>query len=135
MENKINIFNRYSVVVPNGLKDCKGVNLNTETLSLTDEKQSFVIYFEDGMNLLDMNYETEESSPSVNIQCCKYGKYINMRRKEKGDYGYFHFELDAEDGSVWYLPGKMTVAPGYEWSENIEPVLMELLRDIEIIEP
>lgn len=43
-----------------------------------------------------------------------------------------HMEIPDETGELHILPGEMTAPCGYEWSDGVEPILLELLEGISV---
>ena len=71
------------------------------------------------------------------VTLCHYyqeGKYTHLKRSSDGKLNprVFCLELDDDDGSILYLAGQMVAFNGYQWSEGIEPVLMQTLNGISI---
>ena len=129
------VFDRYSVVVPEGLiyeyDECSEVR----ALRITDKEKSFLVTFEEGAVMTDMKADAD-GVPCIRFQCCHDdGKYVHVRRRCVGEVSeaLFHFELENRDGVVHYLPGKMTVCSGYVWTDGIEPPIMEILDSINLL--
>lgn len=130
----INIFDKYRLTMQPKLKCHQDGTPGKRVLFITDHIKSFIVYFEEGMEMYDMRKDTENSMPAVTFQCCKGSKYIHFKRNsgDRTSCGYFHIELEDDDGKVWNLPGQMTVPSGYKWADGIEPVLMEILEGLTI---
>lgn len=129
----INIFDKYRMVVPEGLKWHSSDNPGPRSVFITDQAESFTITFEEGMQMMDM-LPKENAVPVVNHQCFENGKYIHLRRGSTGSItcAFFHIELEDDDSVIWYLPGQIVVPPEYQWTDGIEPVLMMLLKGISV---
>ena len=129
----IRFFDKFVLLIPPKLKYRTDGIIESRSLFITDPSESFLITFEEGMKLMDMLPEAKVE-PSVCFQCFKDGKYIHLRRKSDGKVScaFFHIELEDENGNPVYLPGQMVASSGYNWSDGIEPVLMELLAGISL---
>lgn len=129
----INLFDKYRMIVPKGLKWHISDGLGPRVVRITDQAESFSVTFEEGMQMMDM-LPRENAVPMVNHQCFENGKYIHLRRNSASsiDYAFFHIELEDDNGVIWYLPGQIVVPPEYQWTDGIEPVLMKLLEGISI---
>lgn len=127
----INLFDMYQLFFPPGLKYHQDGLPGHRVLFISDEKETFTISFEEDMEMMDLRSDTGGDSP-VRHQCCKDGKYLHLKRNSGGRVVcvFFHFELQANNGGILYLPGQMVVFSDYEWSDGVEPVLMELLEGI-----
>ena len=134
----IGLFDKYSLVIPPTLKWHEDGPPGKRVLFLTDSAESFSISFEEGMKMMDMMPNHPEESPMVSFQCCKDGKYIHQRRTDPqyrqgiGSFAFFHIELEDDDGSTLYLPGQMTAKAGYQWSDGVEPVLLDILNGVAV---
>lgn len=137
----ISLFDKYSLVIPPTLKWHEDGPPGKRVLFLMDSAESFIISFEEGMKMMDMTPNHPEESPMVSFQCCKDGKYIHQRRTDPkyrqgiGSFAFFHIELDDDNGGTRYLPGQMTAKAGYQWTDGVEPLLMELLEGIAVCKP
>lgn len=127
----IRFFDKYSLVVPSALNCVQDGSLGKRMLLITDAKEQFRISFEEGMPMMDMLPQTQSG---VSFQCCRIGKYIHLRRSADDSVAYFHMEFEDMDGAVMFLPGQMVASPEYKWADGVEPVLLELLENISIIE-
>lgn len=131
---RISLFDTYGLVIPPGLTFHTDGTPGQRVLFLSDKKESFVISFEEGMELIDMlpaEGLTEQSNHTA--RCCKDGKYIHLRRSVNGSYAFFHVELEDRDGGKACLPGQMTVRTGYPWSDGVEPILLELMDGLTVL--
>lgn len=126
----LSLFDRFSLVIPTELKCHQDGSDGRRVLFLTNRTRSFVISFEEGMQLLDM---LPTQSNTLCFQCCKDGKYLHLRRDVTDNHAFFHLELENAEGGTVYLPGQMTVSTGYQWSDGIEPILLELLEGITLL--
>lgn len=135
---EISLFDKYRLSIPQKLKWLKDGLPGKRVLFITDRKETFVVSFDEGMELMDMNPEPAGGVPMVSFRYSENGKYIHLRRAdrtacpESGNYAFFHIELEDGDGNTLYLPGQMTANSGYEWAEGVEPVLIKLLEGIAV---
>jgi len=106
---------------------------------ISDKKETFTVSFEEGLELMDVGFDTGKGEPAASVQSCKDGKFIrqcrvNPQRSTKtGRYAFFHIELEDGEGKVHRIPGQIVARAGYTWSDGVEPVLMELLEGISLI--
>ena len=131
----VNLFDRFSLVVPPKLKWHQDGIPGQRVLFVSDRKEIFVVSFEEGMQMRDMlPPDQQETKSSVSFQYCKDDKYIHLRRSgEKNDkFAFFHIELEDEDGSTLYLPGQMVVFCDYKWSDEVEPVLIDIMNGFSV---
>ena len=129
----VNLFDQYRLLIPPKLKSHQDGPPGQRVLFITDKKESFTVSFEEGATPMDMLPE-KESEHTVSYQCCKDGKYIHQKRNTAGNmaYSYFHIELEDEDGKQHCLAGQIVVDKGYQWTDGVEPILMELLEGIAV---
>lgn len=131
----LQLFDKYSLAIPPKLKwQLDGIP-GRRVLFIADPKKMFNVSFEEGMRMMDMLEVPDKTVPTVSYQCCKDGKYIHLRRSSSGRIAnaFFHIELEDDAGTTMYLPGQIVVTPDYQWSDGIEPVLMQLLESIDVI--
>ena len=132
---EVNLFDKFSFVVPPKLKWHQDGIPGKRVLFIYDQKKSFIVSFEEGTQMRDMlPTDQQEEKASVSFQYCKDDKYIHLRRSgEKNDkVAFFHIELEDEDGSTLYLPGQMVVFCEYKWSDGVEPILIDVLNGIAV---
>jgi len=129
----VRVFDKYSLVIPAGLKWHQDGCPGKRVLCILDSEKTFHVSLEEGMKKMDM-LPNAEGSPTVSYQCFQEGKYIHLKRSSGGriTHAFFHLELDDDDGSILYLAGQMVVFDCYQWSDGIEPVLMQILNGISI---
>ena len=131
----VRLFDRFSLVVPPKLKWHQDGIPGQRVLFVSDRKEIFVVSFEEGMQMRDMlPPDQQETKSSVSFQYCKDDKYIHLRRSgEKNDkFAFFHIELEDEDGSTLYLPGQMVVYCEHKWSDEVEPVLIDIMNGFSV---
>ena len=130
----VNLFDQYRLLIPPKLKSHQDGQPGQRVLFITDKKESFTVSFEEGATPMDMLPE-KESEQTVRFQCCQDGKYIHQRRSNSATErcAFFHIELEDDDGKTLYLSGQIVVTDKYQWSDGVEPVLMELLAGISLI--
>ena len=130
----IRLFDSFSLVIPPKLRYHTDGLFGHRVLFITDAKETFNVSFEEGMQMRDMLTVSKESANAVSHQCCKGGKYIHQRRSNSATErcAFFHIELEDDDGKTLYLYGQIVVTDKYQWSDGVEPVLMELLEGIAV---
>ena len=131
-EHTVCLFDRFRLVIPANLKYHLDGLPGKRALFISNEQESFIVSFEEGMQMMDM-LPLNNMEPSC--QCCKNGKYIHQRSitNEVGSCAFFHIELEDDTGRTVYLPGQMTAEPHYLWAEDIEPVLLELMEGLSLL--
>ena len=131
----VNLFDKFNLVVPPKLKWHQDGIPGQRILFISDRKETFSVSFEEGMQIRDMlPPDQQETKSSVSFQYCKDDKYIHLRRSgEKNDkVAFFHIELEDEDGSTLYLPGQMVVYCEHKWSDEVEPVLIDIMNGFSV---
>lgn len=130
----VNLFDQYRLLIPPKLKSHQDGPPGQRVLFITDKKESFTVSFEEGMQMRDMLSVSKESANAVSHQCCTDGKYIHQRRSNSATErcAFFHMELEDDDGKTLYLSGQIVVTDKYQWSDGVEPVLLELLEGIAV---
>ena len=130
----VNLFDQYRLLIPPKLKSHQDGPPGQRVLFITDKKESFTVSFEEGMQMRDMLDVSKDSANAVSHQCCKDGKYIHQRRSNSATErcAFFHIELEDNDGKTLYLSGQIVVTDKYQWSDGVEPVLLELLDGIAV---
>ena len=134
-KEEVSLFDKFNLVVPPKLKWHQDGILGQRILFISDRKETFSVSFEEGMQIRDMlPPDQQEAKASVSFQYCKDDKYIHLRRSgEKDDkVAFFHIELEDEDGSTLYLPGQMVVFCDYKWSDEVEPVLIDIMNGFSV---
>ena len=130
----INLFDKYTVTLPPKLKYHMDGLPGKRVLFITDRYDTFIISFEEGMeNMLSGGAKEDNMSffeYSENGKSIKVKRTISPDNKSKG-YAFFSIEME-DDGKKTELNGQMTAQDGYKWSNNIEPILIELLDCINI---
>ena len=133
-KSAVSVFDKYSLVIPPNLKWHQDGPPGQRVYFISDKKERVVISFDEGAQMSDMPPETAMRAPVVSCQCCKDGKYILQTRNAEGNttYSFFRFVLEDENGKRHCLSGQIVVEKGYEWSDGVEPVLMELMEGISV---
>ena len=129
----VNLFDQYRLLIRPKLKSHQDGPPGQRVLFITDKKESFTVSFEEGATPMDM-FPEKESEQTVRFQCCRDGKYIYLRRRSEKPIpcAFFHIELEDEDGKQHCLAGQIVVDKGYQWTDGVEPILMELLEGIAV---
>ena len=130
----VNLFDQYRLLIPPKLKSHQDGPPGHRVLFISDAKETFNVSFEEGMQMRDMLSASKESANAVSHQCCTDGKYIHQRRSNSATErcAFFHMELEDEDGKQHCLAGQIVVDKGYQWTDGVEPILMELLEGIAV---
>jgi len=108
-------------------------------LFISNEKQTFVMSFEEGMRCIDLVEGHGDEKDFLRFETRKGEIYLHERRtkaKSNGsNYSFFHFEIPDTEGITHYLPGQINVRPEYYWSNGPDPVLLALLEGIALEAP
>lgn len=129
----VSLFDTYCLVIPKGLACSQDGKAGSRVAFITDPEETFVISFEEGMEMMDMIPE-REGGYSVCFHRRQNDKYIHERRQleNKTVCSFFHFELKDPSGKVYCLPGQMVVHGDHVWANGVEPLLMELLDAVSL---
>ena len=132
----IRLFDKYSILVPPKHKWHQDGVVGNRCLFIADSKETFNVSFEEGMQMMDMVPDNKNGEPTVSYLCRKEGKYIHLKRNKNGkiNCAFFHIELTDKDGNVLCLPGQIVAYADYKWSDGVEPVLLNLLEGISLVE-
>ena len=108
-------------------------------LFISDENTKCPISFEEGMGCKDEALPSESSILKFLPAEYRSGeRYIHQIRSDPetrpgiGNYAFFHMEIPDETGELHILSGQMNAPYGHEWSDGVEPILLELLEGISV---
>ena len=106
------------------------------TLFIEDEEETVVISFEEGMRCLDL--VNREENLCFEYRCgLRYlhqARVVSPDRTNASCCSFFHMEITDHAGAVHCLPGQMLVRAGRPWADGVEPVLIEILNSITIVD-
>ena len=98
-----------------------------------------MISFEENMECMDLTRASCNCViKRIESEHQSNGRYIHQLRTDPqkrpgaGNYAFFHIELEDDDGSTLYLPGQMTAKAEYQWSDGVEPVLLDILNGVAV---
>lgn len=130
----VDVFDKYRFTLPPGLKWHRDGQAGSRVLFITDSKERFIVSFEEEMQTMNMPDDSSAETATVCFQHCRDGKYIHLKRNSVGriSHAFFYIELQDDDGTRLHLSGQMVVTPDYQWSDGIEPVLMQLLEGVSL---
>ena len=130
----ISLFDTYSLVIPPKLRYHTDGLPGHRVLFITDAKETFSVSFEEGMQTQDSPTDSKANAKTVSYQCCKDGKYIHQRRGNSTTErcAFFYVKIENESCNVPCLFGQIVVNDKYQWSDGVEPVLLELLDGIAV---
>ena len=134
---QITMFDKYSLVVPPELKCHLDGLPGRRNVFIMDFDESLMISFEEGMECMDLTRTSCDSG----VKCIESeyqgnGRYIHQIRSDPetrpgiGNYAFFHMEIPDETGELHILPGQMTAEDDYQWSDGVEPILIDLMNGI-----
>ena len=106
------------------------------TLFIEDEEETVVISFEEGMRCLDMVNRDEDHCFEYRrgLRYLHQARVVNPDRANASCCSFFHMEITDHAGAIHYLPGQMLVRAGRPWADGVEPVLIEILNSITIVD-
>ena len=134
----INIFDRFNLTVIPNLHYFYDDESEKRALFIEDHAKTFLISFEEDMECMDLNKETNDNLTTIKSEYRSREKYLHQMRidiphqENMGSFAFFHMEIKDLDGNIIFIPGQMTACSKYEWSKNVEPVLKLLLENITI---
>ena len=135
--HRISIFDIYELVIPQGLIYHSDGHPGQRVIFLSDDKESFVISFEEGMEPIDLDRtDILAELPIYSVQCYRDGKHIHLCRyyNSKGTVAFFYIELTDGEGRKFCLPGQMISGFDYQWSDGVEPILLKLMDGLTIFQ-
>lgn len=128
----ISLFDKYTLVIPKGLKYHLDGMPGKRVLFITDKKESFNLSFEEGMPLMDLIPANSDSELMITFQACEDKKYIHLKRSKNSRVAFFHIKIEDDDGKTSFLPGQMIVKENYSWNDGIEPIIVDIVKTIVI---
>lgn len=133
-ERTVNLFDKYRILLPPGLKHHQDGLPTKRVLFITDCDESFVISFEEDMECMDLTAGGLDREQTTCFEHRSGDQYIHQRRiyRRNTSFAFFHIELKDSRGDTVYQPGQMIANQNYLWSENVEPILIKLLDGISI---
>ena len=133
-EKTINLFDRYRLILPPGLKYYQDGLPGKRVLFVTDCEESFDISFEEDMEYMDLTAGGLDRERTVCFEYRSGDQYIHQRRidRRSTSFAFFHIELKDSKGKMMFLPGQMIANQNYLWSEDVEPILIKLLDGISV---
>ena len=129
-----NIFGEYTLEIPQGLSYHVDGQAGKRVVFITDPDETFLVSFEEGMEMMDLLDFPHDNSPCVSSTWRSGSKYIHQKRtdpesrKDGANFAFFHMEITDEKGKVHILPGQMTAPCGFKWADDVEPVLIAILN-------
>lgn len=130
----VSIFDKYDLVIPSNMKWHQDGLHGHRVCFISDKEERVVISFDEGVQESDVASYMATRVSAVSCQYCKNGKCIRQTRNAKGNtsYSFFLIALEDEEGKRHCLAGQIVVEKGYQWSDGVEPVLMELMEGISV---
>lgn len=107
-------------------------------LFIGNENPEYQIGFEEGMKCMDATGSSESSIKYISSEHQSNGRYIHQLRTDSearpgaGNYAFFHMEIPDENGTAHILPGQIVAPFGYQWSEGVEPILIDLMNGMAV---
>ena len=129
---KISLFDKYTLVIPKGLKYHLDGMPGKRVLFITDKEESFILSFEEGMPLMDLIPANSDGELMITFQACENNKYIHLKRSKNCRVAFFHIKIEDDDGRTSFLPGQMIVKENYSWDDGIEPIIVDIVKTIVI---
>ena len=128
----VSLFDKYTLVIPKGLKYHLDGMPGQRVLFITDKKESFTLSFEEGMPLMDLIPANSDCELMITFQAFEDKKYIHLKRSKNSRVAFFHIKIEDDDGKTSCLPGQMIVKENYSWDDGIEPIIVDIVKTIEI---
>jgi len=125
----------------NYFKDGEGIST---VLFIVEPEEQFVISMEEGMKCIDLTVQNRGRQRYIHAEHEQENKYLHqcrmdsrktIRKKQRDDFcrmAFFHIRVQDQDGNTRLCPGQISVAPGYEWNDGVEPVLLALMEGITV---
>lgn len=139
---RISVFDRYGLVVPPELKHHMDGPPGRRNVFITDFDESFMISFEENMECMDLTGASCDSViKRIESEHQSNDRYIHQLRTDPitrpgaGNYAFFHMKIPDENGESHILLGQMTAKAGYQWSDGVEPTLIELMNGMTVCKP
>ena len=131
---KITLFDNCELVVPAGLTCHLDGTPGQRVVFLSDEEESFVISFEEGMKPMDMFSEKPAYQGAHSAELYRNGKHIDLRRyaNHKAGFAFFRIDWSNEEGERLCISGQMVAELSYQWTDEIEPVLLDIMDGLRI---
>ena len=128
----VSLFDKYTLVIPKGLKYHLDGMPGQRVLFITDKKESFNLSFEEGMPLMDLIPANSDGELMITFQAFEDKKYIHLKRSKNSRVAFFHIKIEDDDGKTSCLPGQMIVKENYSWNDGIEPIIVDIVKTIVI---
>lgn len=128
----VSLFDKYTLVIPKGLKYHLDGIPGKRVLFITDKKESFNLSFEEGMPLMDLISANSDGELMITFQAFEDKKYIHLKRSKNSRVAFFHIKIEDDDGKTSCLPGQMIVKENYSWNDGIEPIIVDIVKTIVI---
>ena len=128
----VSLFDKYTLVIPKGLKYHLDGMPGQRVLFITDKKESFNLSFEEGMPLMDLIPANSDGELMITFQAFEDKKYIHLKRSKNSRVAFFHIKIEDDDGKTLCLPGQMIVKENYSWNDGIEPIIVDIVKTIVI---
>lgn len=116
------LFGRFNLIISRALKYYQDCVSGKRTLFITDRAESFVISFEEGVQMPDI---FQAKSDLLHFQAHKDGNHICQQRRPHSNCAFFCMQIGGAE-----LFGQMTAESRYRWSDGVEPILLELLDGV-----
>lgn len=101
---------------------------------ISNESNGFTISFEEDTGCMDERLQSETSIIKyISSEYQSGDRYIHQLRTDPatrpgaGNYGFFHMKIPSESGNIHILPGQFHAPNGYQWSDGVEPILIDLM--------
>ena len=139
---RISVFDWYSLVIPPELKRHIDGPPGKRVVFIMDAEEHFLISFEENMKCMDLTgascdcvIKRIESEHQSNDRYIHQLRTDPITRPGAGNYAFFHMKIPDKNGKIHVLPGQMTAPCGYDWSDGVEPTLIELMNGMTVCKP
>ena len=133
-QKEVSIFDTFRLILPPKLRcHADGVR-GHRVLFLTDAKETFTVSFEERMQLQEYPADREGDGTALTCQWEEDGKSLCQRRSGSlaQRCAFFRIGVKDDDDTTLYLYGQMVVFSKYQWSEGVEPVLLDVVRGLSL---
>lgn len=132
------VFNDFEIPMLPAMNYCMDGLPGRRVLFISEESETVVISFEQGMECLDIFAAEKGVGEAFHSEYRLDNKYLHqLKLKRNGKEGlsklvYFRIEITDEEGMVHICPGQMLVSEEYKLKAGIEPILVDLMSGIAV---
>ena len=123
-------FEGFIFSVPVNITCCSDGSIETgKVMFMNDYFKRFDISFESNFTL----FEDFQDDKRYHKSSYKYNdRTLHFIRQQKSKIGFFRFDIPNKSREIQTCPGQIFVATEKQWESSAIPVLMELMKKIQI---